>query len=183
MRGRHRGGERAVSATELARFCGVDLKTIHNWETRRKIHGRRTAGGHLRFRRLDVVDFLRAYEFALPDELTRARPFVTLIDADEDALGPARKALARRFEVEAFGDVIEGLLRLAALDPEVVVLGDVSPLELDAVVARLGALEATKGARVVTLGSRATGATASAPRGDAALLREVLERVTGVSSC
>jgi excisionase family DNA binding protein len=177
---RRRRGGRAVSATELATFCGVDLKTIHNWESRGKIRGWRTPGRHLRFRRLDVVDFLRAYEFALPEALTGARPHVVVIDADAAELAAARRALARRFVVEAFDDVVEGLVKLTAIDPDVLVLGDVSPLEPGAVVARLAAVEATRLVRVVTVGSLPPGATASSPRGDAGLLREVVERVTGV---
>ena len=34
---------RLVSANDLARYCDVDLKTIHNWESRGKIAGIRTS--------------------------------------------------------------------------------------------------------------------------------------------
>ena len=37
----------------------VDLKTIHNWVKQGHILGRRTKGRHLRFRRTEVVHFLR----------------------------------------------------------------------------------------------------------------------------
>jgi excisionase family DNA binding protein len=178
MRPRRAG--RGVSANELARFCGVDLKTIHNWTNAGKIPGWRTPGRHLRFRRLDVVDFLRAYGFGLPALITSGRPRVAIVDADAGALAAAHRALARRFELETFEDAVDGLVALATLDPDVVVLGDVSPLEVEAVAARLGAIGATRGVRIVTLGAPAPGAVASAPPGDASKLREVLERVTGL---
>jgi excisionase family DNA binding protein len=169
-----------ISATELAAYCAVDLKTIHNWTNGGKIPGWRTKGRHLRFRRLDVVDFLRSYEFALPEALRSARPRVTVIDADGQALSATRKALTRRFDVDGFEDVVAGLVGLTAADPEVLVLGDVSPLAIEGLIARLGALASTRSARIVTLGARAAGAAGAAPRGDPAKLREVLESITGI---
>jgi excisionase family DNA binding protein len=103
---KRRAAGRLVSAKELARYCDVDLKTIHNWTNRGKIDGIRTAGRHLRFRRLDVVDFLRAYEFPLPDALKRGAVHVAVIDEAGRDLGALRKVLARRFEVETFDDVV-----------------------------------------------------------------------------
>jgi excisionase family DNA binding protein len=169
-----------VSATELARFCSVDLKTIHNWTNAGKIPGHRTKGRHLRFKRLDVVDFLRSYEFIVPEALRGARPRVAIIDTDPHALSAMRKALTRRYDIDGFEDVVAGLVGLAAANPEVIVLGDVSPLPVEDLVARLGALASTRSARVVTLGTKVPGAAGTAPRGDPAKLREVLERITGI---
>jgi hypothetical protein len=72
---------------------------------------------------------------------------------------------------------------LASLDADVAVLGEVAPLDAAAVAARLQAIESTRHVRVVALragGTAAPGALASAPRGDAARLREVLEKLTGL---
>lgn len=171
---------RLVSANDLARWCDVDLKTIHNWTNRGKIHGVRTPGRHLRFRRLDVVDFLRAYEFPLPDALRAGSARVAVIDDGARDLGAVRKALARRFEVETFDDAVEGFVCLGSFDADVVVLGQVAPLELPSVVASLRGADATRSARVITLGAQLASAAATAPRGDLAALVDVVERVTGV---
>jgi excisionase family DNA binding protein len=179
MTARRRGAGRLVSAKELARYCDVDLKTIHNWTNRGKIEGIRTEGRHLRFRRMDVVDFLRSYEFPLPDALRAGSARVVVIDGGGGDLGALRKVLARRFEVETFDDVVEGLVRVGALDADVIVLGDVSPLDLRSTVASLRAAATTRSARVVTLGAQTQRAAGSAPRGDPSALCDVLERVTG----
>jgi excisionase family DNA binding protein len=171
---------RVVTATQLASYCAVDLKTIHNWTGRGKIPFWRTPGRHLRFRRLDVVDFLRTYEFELPDVLRQARPRVAVIESDPGMLAWIRRLLGRRFDLVTFDHVAEGLLELAALDPEVLVLGDVSPLEAKAVTPFLASHATLKHARVVTLGPAAEGTAANAPRGDGSRLREAMERVTGV---
>jgi excisionase family DNA binding protein len=182
-----REGRRLLTATQIAAFCSVDLKTIHNWADRGKIRGWRTSGRHLRFRRLDVVDFLRAYGFPIPDALRDSRPRVVAVDADRDGLGWMRRALTRRFEVTAFEHVVDGLVALTHSDPDVALLGDVSPLDATAVAARLRSVEATHHVRVVTLGPPVVGLGGSpsaagsvVARGDTAKLREVMERVTGL---
>ena len=57
-------------ASDVARFCQVDLKTIHNWvEKGNVIPHFRTPGRHLRFKAGDVVAFLKKYGYTMPEEL------------------------------------------------------------------------------------------------------------------
>jgi excisionase family DNA binding protein len=161
---------RLFSAVRVAEFCGVDLKTVHNWEARGKIRGTRTAGRHLRFRRLDLVEFLRAYGFGVPEALRQGRPRVVVVDSDSRALDTLQKALARRFDVFPFANVVDALVGLVAIDPDVLVLGDVSPLTSDAVAARLATAEATRHVRVVPAHGMP----------DARALRDRMERLAGL---
>jgi excisionase family DNA binding protein len=160
---RTRGGG-MLSATQVARFCAVDLKTIHNWANKGKIRGTRTTGRHLRFRPLDVVDFLRAYELGVPDALRSFRLRVLVVDADPTALAATLRALGRRFEVTTAGHVVDGLLAVATGLPDVLLVGDVAPLDVATLTARLGDVEATRHVRVVE-------------RGDATRVRETVERL------
>ena len=173
-----RESRRLLTATQIAAFCDVDLKTVHNWADRGKIRGWRTTGRHLRFRRLDVVDFLRAYGFPIPDAIREIRPRVVAVDADRDGLGWMRRTLARRFEIQGFEHLVDGLVTLAETDPDVALLGDLAPMDAQAVAVRLREVEATRHLRVVTLGP--AGGPGTVARGDTATLREVLERVTGL---
>jgi excisionase family DNA binding protein len=184
-----REARRLLTATQIAAFCDVDLKTIHNWADRGKLRGWRTSGRHLRFRRLDVVDFLRAYDFAIPDALRESRPRVLAVDADREGLAWMRRSLTRRFEVTAFEHLVDALLALREADPDVALFGDVWPLEAETVATRLRGLDATRHVRIVTLGPPVVGVIAEAAalesvstvsRGDTARLREVMERVTGL---
>jgi excisionase family DNA binding protein len=152
-----REGRRLLTATQIAAFCDVDLKTIHNWADRGKIPAFRTTGRHLRFRRLDVVDFLRAYSFAIPDALRESRPHVLAVDGDPGGLAWMQRALARRFEVAAFEHVVDALVALAAIDPDVALLGNVAPLEPTAIAARLRGAHATRHVRIVALGRPVAG--------------------------
>lgn len=156
-----RGG-RHLSATQVARMCAVDLKTIHNWVDRGKLAAMRTEGRHLRFWPIDVADFLRAYELGVPEALAQLRLRVVVLDRDEGALASARRALGRRFEVTAVGAVVEGLVAVATLRPDVLVLGDVAPLDPPSISAGLASAGATRHVRVLE-------------RGDTARLREAVE--------
>jgi excisionase family DNA binding protein len=158
-----RGG--SLSATQVARFCAVDLKTIHNWVNRGKIPAARTAGRHLRFRPLDVVEFLREYSYDIPDPLRAMKLRVLVVDADVAALAEAKRLLARRYDVSVAGHVIDGLLATATQLPDVFVAGDVMPLDAATIARRFTANEATRHVRVVQ-------------RGDVAGLKERLERMS-----
>jgi len=60
------------TASELAGFCDVDLKTIHNWCDRGRVEHFRTPGRHLRFKPRDVKAFLEAYKYDVPAEVEAA---------------------------------------------------------------------------------------------------------------
>src|SRR5258708_41250 len=70
------------TGSDVARFCQVDLKTIHNWSDKGEIRHFRTPGRHLRFRRVDVLDFLRKYGYPIPDVLRTGKPKVVVVDGD-----------------------------------------------------------------------------------------------------
>lgn len=157
------------TASEVARFCQVDLKTIHNWADRGEIRHFRTPGRHLRFRRVDVLEFLRKFGYPVPTELRQGKPTVHLIDEDPDSLRALQAALGDRYEVAAFSEPVDALIAVGTDQPDLVVL-DVAGRKLDGVsaVERLRSMEATRNVRVVvytadeSAGNRALQAGASA---------------------
>ena len=98
------------TASDVARFCQVDLKTIHNWADKGEIRHFRTPGRHLRFRRLDVLDFLRKYGYPIPEVLRMGKPKVVAVDSDPNVLAALRRALSRRFELTTFQDPFDALV-------------------------------------------------------------------------
>ena len=177
-----------LTANDVARLCHVDLKTIHNWAGKQKIIHHRTPGRHLRFRRLDVVDFLHAYDYPVPASLVVARPRVCIVDSDAHALAAARRVLARKFEVVSFADPMEALVWLATLEADVVVLDDLPWLQAAACIQRLRGIELTRHLRFVVFSARAerrdaamrAGASAFVSKDEPPRLREALERVCGL---
>ena len=115
--------EGLFTASQIARFCQVDLKTIHNWADRGQISHFRTPGRHLRFRRPHVLDFLRKYGYPIPEELSAERPRVALLGHDIYSKERVLSSLRTMFEVIDYPDALAGLLQIGEHPPDAVVLG------------------------------------------------------------
>jgi excisionase family DNA binding protein len=177
------------TASELAKFCHVDLKTIHNWVEKGEIRHFRTPGRHLRFRRVDILEFLHKYGYPVPEPLRGAKPRVAVLDPDPAVLAAVRRALGRRFEVSTFADPFEALIGIGAARPDALVL-DLALPGVDALqfVHRLKTIETAASIRVIIYSAQDAqrraaldaGANDYIPKGEVALLREAIERWTGL---
>jgi len=146
------------SAQILANFCEVDLKTVHHWAERGKVAHFRTDGRHLRFRRNDVVRFLRAHGYPLADALVRARPTVAVALAAKAGEGASlsvdelAKRLGSRFSVRRHANGASALAHLGTEAPDALVLADTdATLGFPGVVAALKSDPATSWIFVVLL--------------------------------
>lgn len=121
------------TAQALADFCEVDLKTVHHWADRGKVRHFRTDGRHLRFRRNDVVRFLRAHGYPLPDVLVRARPTVAVallpsMFADAQlSLDDLTRRLGSRFAVRRHASGASALAHMLSEAPDAIVLDSHDP--------------------------------------------------------
>lgn len=177
------------TASDVARFCQVDLKTIHNWADKGEIRHFRTPGRHLRFRRLDVLDFLRKYGYPIPEGLRMGKPKVVAVDSDPNVLAALRRALARRFELTTFQDPFDALVAVGNLQPDALVL-DVKMAGLDGVkvLERLRSIDATAHIRCIVYSNNEemkksateAGAYDFIGKGEASDLRDSLERLMGL---
>jgi excisionase family DNA binding protein len=179
------------TASEVARFCEVDLKTIHTWSDKGKIRSFRTPGRHLRFRRHDLIDFLLEYGYPIPEPLRIAKPNVVVLDEDPNILASLRRALSRRFELFTFEEPADAIVAVGAVQPDAVVL-EVSAQRFDGLrfLERLGSMEATAHIRTVVYASGedmrkpalAAGASDFVLKGEVSELRESLERLLGLEA-
>jgi excisionase family DNA binding protein len=110
------------TAPEVARFCRVDLKTIHNWVDRQQIEHFRTPGRHLRFRRADVIDFLRRFNYPVPVELKPRRPSVLALAPDPTLVTSIRRSCGGEMDVEAVADTVSLGLRAGSTPPDVILV-------------------------------------------------------------
>jgi excisionase family DNA binding protein len=178
------------TASDVARFCQVDLKTIHNWADKGEIRHFRTPGRHLRFRRLDVLDFLRKYGYPIPEVLRMGKPKVVAIDADPAVLAALRRTLAKKFELTTFQDPFDALVAVGSLQPDALVI-DVDMPGLDGIrcLERLRSIDATAHIRCIVFSAQddakkkaATdaGAYDYIKKGELGDLRDSLERLMGL---
>ncbi len=180
--------ETLFSAAEVARFCQVDLKTIHNWAERGEIDHFRTPGRHLRFRGADTLDFLRRYGYPIPNELVSKRARVHVIDADAGLITQIKRQLAKRFDVTGHDDPIDALLAIGSLAPDAVVL-DLDARTIDGLhcVSRLRGHARTRHVRVIACShdlarkpsALAGGACAFLDKAELSVLRGMLESLLG----
>ena len=177
------------TASDVARFCQVDLKTIHNWADKGEIRHFRTPGRHLRFRRLDVLDFLRKYGYPIPEVLRMGKPKVVVVDEDPAVLAAVRRTLAKKFDLTTFQDPFDALVAVGSLQPDALVI-DVKMPGLDGVrcLARLRSIDLTAHIRCIVYSAHddakkaatEAGAYDFIKKGELADLRDSLERLMGL---
>lgn len=178
------------TASEVARFCQVDLKTIHNWAERGEIRHFRTPGRHLRFRRTDVLDFLRKYGYPVPESLLQGKPRVYVIEEDPASRDLIQRAFSQRFEVTWYKDAVDALISIGNDTPDVVVF-DIDNSQVDGIrcIKRLSATDATRHVRVVVYTANESvreksleaGASAVVFRPDVNKLCETLDALMGLT--
>lgn len=129
---------RHFAAPDVARFCDVDLKTVHAWAKKGALLCDKSAGGQLRFRRTDVVSFLRGQGFPLPKAITRERPVVLCVGALGEAL---LDALREETDVHQIASPVRALVGLRELGPDALVLGATLGFSRAVLVRELAATE------------------------------------------
>lgn len=179
------------TASEVARFCQVELKTIHNWAERDALRHFRTPGRHLRFRRVDVIDFLRRYGYPIPEAMLAGKPRIVVIDDDAISIATVKRNLSKRLEVTTFQDPFDALVAIGREAPDGVVL-DLELPTFDGMrcLARLKQLPATRHIQTVVFSAseeqktkkRAleAGASAFITKPDIARLNAALEALMGL---
>jgi excisionase family DNA binding protein len=181
--------EGLFTASQIARFCQVDLKTIHNWADRGQISHFRTPGRHLRFRRPHVLDFLRKYGYPIPEELESERPRVALFVNGLREKSKVLASLEISFEVVDYPDPLTGLLQIGEHPPDAIVLGaQVGHLSGAEIIVALKRGENTQHVRAILLaGDEAdkrtaleAGASAHVRPSDLTGLRDTLEALMGI---
>jgi len=189
MVARSRRTKDLFTASQIARFCQVDLKTIHNWADRGRIAHFRTPGRHLRFRRPHVLDFLRKYGYPIPDELDAARPRVALLVNGNQTKQRLLEYLGAAFDVAYYPDPLDGLLRIGEQPPDAVVLAaTVGHLSGPEIIEALKRGSHTKHVRAVLFADGEAdrqaaldaGASAHVSESDLTGLRDTLEALMGI---
>jgi CheY-like chemotaxis protein len=177
------------TASQIARFCQVDLKTIHNWADRDQIPHFRTPGRHLRFRRPHVLDFLRKYGYPIPDELDAERPRVGLLIEKAGSKREIVAELRKTFDLVDYPDPVAALLQIGEQPPDAIVLAaNVGRLSGAEIIAALKLGSHTRHVRAVLLDDDGSakeaalqaGASAHVSGSDLTGLRDTLEALMGL---
>ena len=120
--------ERTYTTHDIAKFCDVYPSSVMHWINDGKLRSQRTAGGHHRVTREDLIAFLHGLNIRIPDELV-ARRRILVVDDDAELARVVARAFSRRaeYEVETCGDGINALIRIGQQPPNLVILDIVIP--------------------------------------------------------
>jgi excisionase family DNA binding protein len=113
---------------QAAKYLGVAQSTIRKWSDQRRVPAFYTPGGHRRYRRRDLDDFL---DRSGPGGAARQGPLVLIVDDDPRVREYVRVNLEMEgYAVREAGSAEEGLTVLDEVSPDLVLL-DVMMPEVD----------------------------------------------------
>jgi excisionase family DNA binding protein len=113
---------------QAARYLGVAQSTIRKWSDQGRVPAFYTPGGHRRYRRLDLDNFLNR---SGPGGAPQQGPLVLIVDDDERVREYVRVNLEMEgYSVREAGSAEEGLGVLEEVSPDLVLL-DVMMPEMD----------------------------------------------------
>jgi excisionase family DNA binding protein len=127
MLDRHQSHARQVSEQpewltlgQAARYLGVAQSTLRKWCDARRVPAFTTPGGHRRFRKSDIDEFVSQSRLG---SRGRARPVVLVIDDEPGIPAYVRASLEPEgYEVEVSDGVEEGLRLVETRPPDLVVV-------------------------------------------------------------
>jgi excisionase family DNA binding protein len=125
MRTSRSGGEEPdwLTLGQAARYLGVAQSTIRKWTDAGRLHAFKTPGGHRRYRRGDLDEFLEG-----SDPGRRTGPLVLIVDDDPGVRGFVRASLEfEGYEVREAGSADEGLAALDVEPPDLILLDVMMP--------------------------------------------------------
>ncbi|MGZ3449754.1 MAG: helix-turn-helix domain-containing protein [Polyangiales bacterium] len=115
-------GERFLTVGVVAEHFGVTEVTIKNWVDAGQLLAARTVGGHRRIAASSVVRLLEEQGRPVPTQLARRKPVVVILESETGLSKSLRRAVGTRARVEAAEDLYAGLLLVARVRPDVVVV-------------------------------------------------------------
>ena len=114
---------------QAAKYLGVAQSTMRKWSDLGRVSAFYTPGGHRRYRRADLDQFLdRSGPGAPPSTTPRSGPLVLIVDDDERLREYVRVNLeAEGYEVREAGSAEEGLDALGERSPDLILLDVMMP--------------------------------------------------------
>jgi excisionase family DNA binding protein len=115
-------GERFLTVGVVAEHFGVTEVTIKNWVDAGQLAAARTVGGHRRIAASSVVRLLEEQGRPVPAQLARRKPVVVVLETEAALSRSLKRAVGQRARLESAEDLYAGLLMIARVRPDVVVV-------------------------------------------------------------
>lgn len=117
---------------QVRKALGVSLPTVVNWVNSGLLSAHRTAGGHRRIARLDLVEFCQKKKYPLPKEFLTpgtSRGRILVVDDDPDFAEMLREYLTLRggLETEVANSGFQAGLSVARFKPDLIIMDLMMP--------------------------------------------------------
>ncbi|MCX7905447.1 MAG: response regulator [Elusimicrobiales bacterium] len=122
--------KKGFSTFEISKICGVYPSTVINWINQGKLKSYVTPGGHHRVTKQDLLDFLKEYNFPIPQELVAEKKKIFIVDDDEVFRKSLVKAFSKKnniFEIYDYEDGYSALIALGNNKPDLMLIDIVMP--------------------------------------------------------
>jgi excisionase family DNA binding protein len=123
--------EKTYTTFQTAEICGVQPSSIIQWVKQKKMKAFVTPGGHRRIKQSDLLEFLKQYNFPIPEELKKSQKRLLIVE-DDTAIGQLLKKVFENtmseVTVEWTTDGIGALLALGNNPPDLIILDVVMPM-------------------------------------------------------
>lgn len=115
-----------LTTAEIAEHCHVSHRAVLKWIAAGKLKAYRTPGMHARVKNEDFVNFLKKYNFPIPETLAveNAQKRILIVDDDRDLVGLIKRILLleKGFEVETAFDGFMAGRRFVEFKPDLILL-------------------------------------------------------------
>lgn len=117
-----------ISTFEAAEYCGVSYNTISRWIDSGKLKGFRTAGGHRKIYKSDLIEFMKSNGMLI-DEIEKSIFIKILIIEDEDEMIDIYNTIFDRnkFKLEIAKTGFDAGAKLTKFMPDLVILDIMLP--------------------------------------------------------
>ncbi len=119
-----------LSTGDLCRMFKVNRVTVAEWVNSGRMPAIKTLGGHSRFRRGDILEFLTANRLPIPRELQPESPLILVVDDEPSILKTLPRRILARYpsvRVDTADNGVEALLKIGREIPGLVILDLLMP--------------------------------------------------------
>lgn len=118
--------KKVLTTYEIAKYCHVSPRTIHQWIKEGKMEAYQTPGKHSRVKKEDFLAFLKKFRMPIPEELKDAhgRKKILIVDDEKDMVRMIRRLLISydEYDVDFAYDGFEAGQKFSRFQPDLLIL-------------------------------------------------------------
>ncbi len=119
-----------LTTFQAAEFCKITPNTLKNWIKSNGLQAHRTAGGHYRILKDDLLIFMKRNNIPVPEKGLIIRKRILIVDDDSMVRETMAKFIRKNYsylEVATAGDGFEAGIQVSQFNPDIIILDLMMP--------------------------------------------------------